>query len=100
MTTRRHFLKQSALIALAPSVPAFLAHTAREANPEHEDRVLVVIQLDGGNDGINTMVPYADEGYIRSRSKLRIASDRVIKLDDHVGLHPAMRAGADLVESG
>ena len=97
MLTRRDFLKGSSLVALAPSVPAFLAQTAHAVEPAQDDRVLVVIQLDGGNDGINTVVPFADEGYARSRNKLRIAADRLINLNDHVGLHPALRGAADLL---
>jgi uncharacterized protein (DUF1501 family) len=100
MLTRRDFLKGSSLVALAPSVPAFLAQTAHAIEPEKDDRILVVIQLDGGNDGINTIVPYADEGYARSRRKLRIATDQLIKINDQVGLHPAMRDAAQLLESG
>jgi uncharacterized protein (DUF1501 family) len=62
MFTRRDFLKTSTLLALAPTVPGFLAQTARAAKVEHDGRILVVVQLDGGNDGINTLVPFADEG--------------------------------------
>ena len=52
-------------------VPAFLARTARAAAPDRHGHVLVVIQLDGGNDGINTVVPFADEGYAKYRKILR-----------------------------
>ncbi|MBI3464475.1 MAG: DUF1501 domain-containing protein [Planctomycetes bacterium] len=100
MLTRRDFLKGSSLVALAPSVPAFLAQTAHAAESAKDDRLLVVIQLDGGNDGINTVVPYADEGYARSRRKLRIATDQLIKINDQVGLHPSLRDAAQLLESG
>src|SRR5258707_1977484 len=100
MYSRRDFLKRAALVALAPTVPAFLARTARAAPPEKDGRVLVVVQLDGGNDGINTVVPHADEGYARNRSSLKIGKDRLLKVDDRVGLHPAMGDGAKLLESG
>ena len=66
MITRREFLarglRDSSLIALAPTLPGFLARTARAAAPEKDGRILVVVQLDGGNDGINTVVPFKDEG--------------------------------------
>jgi uncharacterized protein (DUF1501 family) len=103
MTTRRDALKilgGSSLLALAPTVPGFLARTARAAVPTKDGRVLVVVQLDGGNDGINTVVPFADEGYERHRKALRIAKKDLLKIDDRVGLHPAMRGAAKLLETG
>ncbi len=59
-----------------------------------------MIQLDGGNDGINTVVPFADEGYTRSRKILRLPKDRLHKITKEVGLHPAMGPAANLLESG
>src|SRR5438445_2098808 len=100
MLTRRDFLKSSTLIALAPTVPGFLAQTARAAKPERDGRILVVVQLDGGNDGINTVVPFGDGEYARQRPALRLAGDRLCKLTQHVGLHPSMRRAADMVEDG
>lgn len=100
MLSRRDFMRASSLIALAPSVPAFLAQTVRAADPVRDSQVLVVIQLDGGNDGINTIVPFADEGYGRNRRQLRLPTDRVIKINDQVGFHPSMRDAATLLESG
>src|SRR5262249_11451774 len=75
MLSRRDFLRHSSLLALAPAVPGFLARTARAAAPQRDGRVLVVIQLDGGNDGINTVVPFADDGYARHRKTLRLARE-------------------------
>jgi len=100
MTTRRQFLQQSALISLAPLVPAFLSRSALAAEAKQDDRVLVVIQLDGGNDGLNTVIPYADENYARFRRELRIKTDEVLKLNDSVGLHPAMKSAFDLYQDG
>ncbi len=100
MLSRRNFLKSSALLALAPTVPGFLAQTARAAEPKHDGRVLVVIELNGGNDGINTIVPFADEGYARHRKTLRLPTDKLLKINNHVGFHPAMRDAAKLLETG
>src|SRR5216683_3323980 len=98
MFTRRAFLhtslQTSTLVALAPSVPGFLAQTARAAEPRRDGRVLVVIQLDGGNDGINTVVPFKDEGYAKHRQVSRLPADRLHKIDKEVGLHPAMADAA------
>src|SRR5262245_49935411 len=100
MLSRRDFLKTSTLLALAPTVPGFLAQTARAAKPQRDGRVLVVIQLDGGNDGINTVVPFADEGYAKHRKTLRLAKDRLVKVNDRVGLHPFLGEFGKLLEAG
>ena len=102
--TRRRFLarglRDSSLIALAPTLPGFLARTAHAAGPEQDGRILVVVQLDGGNDGINTVVPFTDEGYAKHRKALRLPEKRLIKVNGEVGLHPAMRDAGKLLESG
>lgn len=100
MLHRRDLLRRSSLIALAPTVPGFLQRLARAAEEKKDDRILVVVQLDGGNDGVNTVVPYRDDGYARHRDKLRLNVANLHKLTDDVAFHPAMRAAADLVESG
>jgi uncharacterized protein (DUF1501 family) len=87
------------LISLASTIPGFLPRTARAAAPDKDGRVLVVIQLDGGNDGINTVVPFRDEGYAKHRDELRLPTNRLLKVDDNVGLHPAMTGAAKLLES-
>ena len=98
--TRRDFLKAASLVALAPTVPAFLARAARAAAPRPDARVLVVIQLDGGNDGINTIVPFKDEGYAKYRKALRLPADRLIKLNDGLGFHPSLAVFGKLFEAG
>jgi uncharacterized protein (DUF1501 family) len=100
MLTRRDFLKTSSLLAVAPTVPAFLARTARATQAEADARVLVVVQLDGGNDGINTVVPFRDEGYARRRERLRLPAERLLRLNDELGLHPALRDFGALFEAG
>ena len=104
MLSRREFLRASlrtsTLVALTPIVPSFLAQTAWATGPKRDGRVLVVIQLDGGNDGINTVVPFADEGYAKYRKVLRLPKERLLKIDKEVGLHPAMHEAAKLLESG
>ena len=100
MLSRRDFLQRSTLLALAPTVPGFLAETARAAKPQRDGRVLVVIQLDGGNDGINTVVPFKDEGYAKHRKVLRLDRNRLVKVNDKVGLHPSLREVGKLLEAG
>jgi len=55
-----------------------------------KDNVLAVLSLSGGNDGLNTVVPYSDGLYRDYRPSLGIAEDQVIKLNDKIGLHPTM----------
>jgi uncharacterized protein (DUF1501 family) len=100
MNTRRDLLRSLPLISLAPTIPGFLARSVRAASPAKDGRVLVVIQLDGGNDGINTVVPFKDEGYAKYREILRLPTNRLIRIADGVGLHPAMRSAGKLLESG
>jgi uncharacterized protein (DUF1501 family) len=100
MVSRRSFLQSSSIVALSPLVPDMLCRAAQAATPQSDGRALVVIQLDGGNDGLNTVVPYADDAYAKLRPKLRIDSERVHKLNDHVGLHPQMRAAKELFDDG
>jgi uncharacterized protein (DUF1501 family) len=104
MISRRGFLRSglraSTLVALAPSVPGFLARTARAAQPQRQSRTLVVIQLDGGNDSINTLVPFKDEGYAKYRRLLRLPADELIKVGDGLGLHPSLEPAGKLLESG
>ncbi len=101
--TRRDFLKHSALMAVGTTVPVFLrqsAVAASGADARRNDRILVVIQLSGGNDGLNTVVPYGDELYAKYRVALRIPRDQVLKIDDYHGLHPAMKGIRELYEDG
>ncbi|HEY2837997.1 MAG TPA: DUF1501 domain-containing protein [Pirellulales bacterium] len=100
MLSRRKFLRSSALFSLAPLLPSILARTARAAGAAPDARALVVIQLDGGNDGLNTVVPYADDGYAKARVKLRLEVNKLHKLDDHAALHPSMRAAKELFDDG
>jgi uncharacterized protein (DUF1501 family) len=100
MFSRREFLRTSTLVALAPTVPTFLARAARAAALRGDGRILVVIELSGGNDGINTVVPFKDEGYAKHRKALRLPTDRLHKVTAEVGLHPAMGDAAKLLEGG
>src|SRR5216110_2257556 len=97
LQTRREFLRTSMLGAAATwTLPVFLEQTffvldAMAANAVtqtvagKDGTILVVLQLAGGNDGLNMVVPYADDAYHRARPKLGIAADKILKLDSYAG---------------
>jgi uncharacterized protein (DUF1501 family) len=104
--TRRDLLRlglgPAALLACGSSVPEFLARSARAVAAGGADtsrgRVLVVLELTGGNDGLNTVVPYRDDEYRKHRRRIGVPAGSVLKIDDRIGLHPALRGLADLLE--
>src|SRR5215467_14147412 len=101
MLSRRKFiLHSSSLVSLSPLVPTMLLRAAQAATPQADAKVLVVIQLDGGNDGLNTVVPYADDAYAKARVKLRLETRELHKLDEHVALHPRMKSAKALFDDG
>jgi uncharacterized protein (DUF1501 family) len=100
MVTRRHFLQTSAIVSLSPWIPMFLSRSIAAPNSTRDGRILVVVQLDGGNDGLNTVIPFGDENYARHRPTLKIAASKVRKLDKTIGLHPQMKGAAKLFEAG
>src|SRR5438876_1137061 len=100
---RREFLGlASTLLTTSAAVPAFLQRTAWAASGQGptSDRVLVVLQLTGGNDGLNTVVPFTDENYRRLRPKLQLADAKLHRLDDRVGLHPSLGGLKKLFDKG
>jgi uncharacterized protein (DUF1501 family) len=100
MLSRRQFIRHTSLISLSPLVPSFFSRIAHAASAEPDAKVLVVIQLDGGNDGINTVVPFGDDAYGRNRQALRLETEKLHKLNEHVGLHPQMKAAKQLFDDG
>jgi uncharacterized protein (DUF1501 family) len=104
--TRRDLLRlglgSSTLLACGASVPTFLARSAAAlaaAPNAARGNVLVVVQLDGGNDGLNTVAPYKDDVYVKLRPRLHLAANAVLKIDDRVGLHPALTGFSKLLEA-
>ncbi len=89
LKTRRDFLRTSAFGAsVLGTAPMFLDRAfAEEPGSDNDGRILVVLQMAGGNDGLNTLVPYADDAYHKARPKLKKSSKKILKLNDHVGLN-------------
>lgn len=92
----------SALMALGPTVPDWLVRSARAAASRRDgrDTVLVVVQLSGGNDGLNTVVPYADDHYARNRPTLSLPTGELHKIDSQLAFHPRMGAFMQLYRDG
>jgi uncharacterized protein (DUF1501 family) len=89
----------AAAIGIQGTLPQWL-RAAADAGAKQDEKVLVVVQLTGGNDGLNTVVPFREDAYYRARPKLALPEDRLLKLDDQFGLHPAMTGLRDLVDQG
>jgi uncharacterized protein (DUF1501 family) len=100
MLTRRSFLQSSSLVALSGGVPLFVSRSALAASVDRDARVLVVVELDGGNDAMNTVVPHKDGNYARLRPKLKLNPKNLVKLNDNLGLHPALRPLDKLLQGG
>src|SRR5205823_5652254 len=87
----------------ASTVPSFLARTASamaEGALNDGERILVLLQLAGGNDGLNTLVPFGDDAYYKARPQLAIPAKDVLKLDDRVGFHPELAPLKGLYDDG
>ena len=98
---RRDFLKRSALVTAGTlMVPRFLKAVNSMESVHQGQKILVVIQLGGGNDGLNTVVPYADDRYYHARPRLGIKEDEVIKLTDRQGVNPALEPLRSLYDEG
>ena len=102
LQTRREFLRTTVLgSALSWTVPAFLADTfsalqsqaadsATQIATGKDSTILVVLQMAGGNDGINTVVPYSNDYYHQARPKIGLPAQQIIKLNDDIGFHGAL----------
>jgi uncharacterized protein (DUF1501 family) len=112
LQTRRHFLRTTVLgSALTWTVPAFLADTFTALHGEAADSatqivtgkdatILVVLQMAGGNDGINTVVPYTSDDYHNARPKLGLTAQQVLNLNGEIGFHNALTGFKNLYDSG
>lgn len=105
-TTRREFLKFTTggigLLAFSNFAPSFLIESVRASTPrpERDRSILVIVQLAGGNDGLNTVIPYEDAHYYRLRPTLGIAKDKVLRLTGTMGLHPGCAELNELFKDG
>lgn len=107
--SRRDFLQAGMYaVGVSAGLPALfqqlaLAETQKVlggASEKHSNRILVVLELSGGNDGLNTVIPYGDDAYYRARPNLGIRPNNALKLDDHFALHPSCTGLHSLFKEG
>jgi uncharacterized protein (DUF1501 family) len=110
--TRREFLRKTVLAsALSWTVPTFLANTFSALQAEAADAatqivtgrdgtILVILQMAGGNDGLNTLVPYANDLYHKARPRIGIAANQVLKINSDLGFHPGLTTFKEFYDAG
>ncbi|GAB3315002.1 DUF1501 domain-containing protein [Larkinella ripae] len=100
---RRGFIKNSAFTTVGTLlIPGFLKayETAAFPGKASAGKTLVIVQLSGGNDGLNTVVPFRNDIYYRERPTIGIAPEKVLKLNDEIGFNPALEALKNLYDDG
>jgi uncharacterized protein (DUF1501 family) len=112
LSTRRLFLQRGlTLLAASTTIPTFLDQTVMALDnpldskltqqPTGKDgKILVVVQLSGGNDGLATVIPYGDDIYYKSRTDIAHAANDVLKIDDYIGLNPNLLSLKKLYDAG
>jgi uncharacterized protein (DUF1501 family) len=97
---RREFLQAGSLATASLMVPGFLKAFEKKQLVPPGNKVLVVIQLSGGNDGINTVIPVRNDIYYKERPALRIKKEQTLLLTDEVGLNPSLTGFKNLYDNG
>lgn len=97
---RREFLQIGSLATSACMVPNFLRAFEKKAMVPPGNKVLVVLQLSGGNDGLNTVIPFRNDLYYKARPRIGIVKEQALALTDEVGLHPALTGFKELYDDG
>jgi uncharacterized protein (DUF1501 family) len=82
------------------ALDALAADSATQAATGKDGTILVVLQMAGGNDGLNMLVPYADDAYHVARPRLRFSADKVLKIDNHIALNPKLTGVKSLYDEG
>tara|TARA_B100000686_G_scaffold104414_1_gene111686 strand:+ start:53171 stop:54394 length:1224 start_codon:yes stop_codon:yes gene_type:complete len=97
---RRDFLKYASGLILSSTLPLKISYSNEHINKNFDEKILVVLELSGGNDGLNTIVPYADDAYYNHRPKIGIKENKLLKIDDHFGFNPGITGLESLYKEG
>src|ERR1700746_130657 len=97
---RKEFLQVGSLATASFMMPKFLKAFERVDIVPPGNKVVVILQLSGGNDGLNTVIPIRNDIYYRSRPKLGIEKSGSLQLTDETGLHPSLTAFKEIYEGG
>src|SRR5579872_2554068 len=107
MSTRRRFLETACTCAVLGSAAPAIFSAAADAqtlptfgSSVDPRNVLVVVQMGGGNDGLNTVVPYSDDAYGRARPTIRLQDAQVLRMDSRIGLNAALAGLMELYKEG
>lgn len=97
---RKEFIQVGSLATASMLLPKFLKAFEGPAFVPPGNKVVVVLQLSGGNDGLNTVIPFRNDLYYKARPRLGIVKDKALGITDEVGLHPALTAFKELHDDG
>jgi uncharacterized protein (DUF1501 family) len=97
---RRRFLQVGSLASASLMLPKFLKAMEQGNLVPPGNKVLVVVQLSGGNDGLNTVIPYRNDIYYKMRPTLGIKKEQALALNDELGIHPALKSFKGLYDDG
>ncbi|MGD0769201.1 MAG: DUF1501 domain-containing protein [Tepidisphaeraceae bacterium] len=112
VSTRRIFLQKGlTLLAVAPTIPTFLDQTVMALNDPYDTKltqqatgkdgkILVVVQLSGGNDGMSMVIPYGDDVYYQARARISHPAKDILKINGYLGLHPNLTGLKNLYDNG
>jgi uncharacterized protein (DUF1501 family) len=100
LINRRKFLQFGTMATGCGMLPKFLKAFEGRVNGMSGNKVLVVLQLSGGNDGLNTVIPIRNDIYYRSRPVISISRNKALPLDSEAGLHPALTHLKTLFDEG
>ncbi|MDP5105917.1 MAG: DUF1501 domain-containing protein [Polaribacter sp.] len=97
---RRDFIKQTTFASGMFFVPQFLKAFENHLTKNFSNKKVVIIQLKGGNDGLNTVVPFTNDIYYQQRNTIALNKNEILKISDEVGLHKSLQPLQNLYDKG